>query len=131
MPIVSCAPCVLFRTNVATFSKMLWLNGGTRFPPALFIRYRTATGRVPVGVLFVFVSLFVVIGLVRFMFVVPPIMLPGGALFSLLPLAVFPLRLRVSPSVIRKIESRIPVGWGGLVSCSVALLDPFSRIESY
>ena len=101
-----------------------WRNGGIKFPLALFVRDGTATGRVPVGVPFVFVSLFVMVGFV------PTILLPCGA-FGLLPLAAFPLRLRVSPSVIRKIESRIPVGRGGLVSFSVALLDPFSRVASY
>ena len=106
LPTIRCAPCVLFQANIATFSP--WRNGGIRFPLALFVRDGTATGRVPVGVPFVFVSLFVMVGLVRFMFVVPTILLPGGA-FGLLPLAAFPLRLRVSPIVIREIEVRVPV----------------------
>ena len=113
---------MLFQANIATFSP--WRNGGIRFPLALFVRDRTATGRVPVVVPFVFVSLFVMVGLV------PTILLPGGA-FGLLPLAAFPLRLRVSPIVIRKIELRIPVVWGGLVSCSIALLDIFARFGPY
>ena len=104
--------------------------GALGFLLALFVRNRTAAGRVPVGVPFVFVSLFVMVGLVRFVFVVSTILLPGGA-FGLLPLAAFPLRLRVSPIVIREIEFRIPEGWGGLLSCSALLLDPFARLCPY
>ncbi len=101
-----------------------WRNGGIRFPLALFVRNRTAAGRVPVGVRSAFVSLFVMVGFV------PTILLPGGA-FGLLPLAAVPLRLRVSPIVIREIEVRIPVEWGGFLSCSALLLDPFLRFCSY
>ena len=101
-----------------------WRYGGIRFPLALFVRNRTAAGRVPIGVRSAFVSLFVMVGLV------PTILLPGRA-FGLLPLAAVPLRLRVSPIVIREIEFRIPEEWGGLMSCSALLLDPFARLCPY
>ena len=75
------------------------------------------------------VVFFVTVG---FVFTIPPVRLPGGAMASLLPMAAFfPYGRRVSPSVIRKIKSRIPVCRGRLVSCSVALLDVFSRVESH
>ena len=61
---------------------------------------------------------------------VPTILLPGGA-FGLLPLAAVPLRLRVSPIVIREVEVRVPVERGGLLPCSVALLDIVLRFGSY
>ena len=67
---------------------------------------------------------------VGFVFTVPSDWLPGGA-FGLLPLAAVPLRLRLSPIVIREIEVRVPVEWGGLLPCSIALLDIFLRFGPY
>ena len=98
--------------------------GALGYPLALFVRNRTAAGRVPVGVSSAFVSLFLMVGFF------PTILLPGGA-FGILPLAVVPLRLRVSPIVIREIEVRVPVEWGGPLPCSIALLDIFLRFGPY